>query len=101
MATTDLTTYQPRIDALCRTTEGRVSVTLNIWYGRREPDVEWTVYLARGSDTGTKMFEGGTLEQALANAERACDVGPAPMPTLVLGVPVTPAELDRISRDGP
>jgi hypothetical protein len=74
VTTTNLTEYAPRINALCRTSGGRVNVEMNLWYRATtsHPDMEWTVYVSEGSENGTHLFHGATLDQALTNAEYAC-----------------------------
>ena len=85
--TTDLTAYQPRIDALCRETGNRVSVQLEMWYATgRAPKAEWQVYIS-GVPSANGLFQAATLEGALAQAEYAWDLAPAEGP---LGVVVTP-----------
>jgi hypothetical protein len=80
--TVNVAQYYPRIDALCRATGGRVSVSMELWFREnRDPVVEWSVYLVAGStSTGSKAFEGPTLEAAVLAAEAACDLleGDAP-----------------------
>lgn len=84
--TTDLTTYQPRLDALARATGGSVNIEFNLWYDttREWNRASWSVFLAAGSDTGEKLFQGSTLDHALENAERECDLTPSTAITLVL-----------------
>ena len=72
--TINILSVQPRIEALCAMTKGRVDLDLELVYRGHgaAPTAMWTVYLSRGSQDGTKSFEGVTLEHALASAEQAC-----------------------------